>query len=183
MWAAQYDRIKKPVDILGRLGHCCNYNKVQEIETAQAELAERMISLQHPLPLIPVDAAGKAPTIFWWDNFDCKTETKEGSIHTCHGVAFQEESDRCTERDETLEVPVSKKRTVSVEAQELKRVKVIPHKEPLPFDSIPTNTNNDESASQILLCWKVLRRSYSEGTQEIARFVDWVAPCFGRNNS
>eukprot|EP00794_Sanderia_malayensis_P002596 gene2596-3008_t len=106
-----------------RLGHCCNYNKVQEIETAQAELTERMISLQHPLPLIPVDAAGKAPTIFWWDNFDCKTETKEGSIHTCN-------------RDETLEVPVSKKRTVSVEVQELKKVKVIPHKEPPPFDSI-----------------------------------------------
>eukprot|EP00112_Aurelia_sp_Birch-Aquarium-sp1_P008666 Seg1960.8 transcript_id=Seg1960.8/GoldUCD/mRNA.D3Y31 product="GTPase-activating protein and VPS9 domain-containing protein 1" protein_id=Seg1960.8/GoldUCD/D3Y31 len=175
--------LKKPINILARLGHCCSYNKVQEIETAQAELAQKMISLQHPLPLIPVDHAGKAPTIFWWDNFDCKKETKDGSIHTCHGVAFQEDSDRCMKRDETLEVPVSKKRTVSVVPQVLRKVKVVPHKEPPPFDSFSTCEYNDENARQILLCWKFLRRSYSESTQEIARFVGWVTACFARKNS
>ena len=92
-----------------------------------------MISLKHPLPLIPVDPAGKAPTIFEFlggITLIAKKETKEGSVHTCHGVAFQEDSDGCMKRDETLEVPVSKKRTISVVPQFPRKVKEIPHKEP-----------------------------------------------------
>ena len=97
--------MKKPTNILSKFGHSCNYNTVQEIETAQAELAQQLIALQNPLPLIPADPNFKAKTFFWWDNFDCKKETKEVSIHTCHGVAFQEESEQTIERNESLQVP------------------------------------------------------------------------------
>ena len=65
----------KPITILARLGHSCNYNKIQEIQTAQAELAQEMSFLQHPLPLIPVDSTSKVKTFFWWDNFDCNKES------------------------------------------------------------------------------------------------------------
>ena len=67
--------LKKPITILARLGHSCNYNKIQEIQTAPAELAQEMSFLQHPLPLIPVDSTSKVKTFFWWDNFDCNKES------------------------------------------------------------------------------------------------------------
>ena len=106
--------LKKPITILARLRNSCNYNKVQEIQTAQAELVQGMRSLQHPLPLLPADSTGKVNTFFWWDNFDCNKETIEGNVHTCHGVAFQEESDKSIERNLVSQVPKSKKRTISV---------------------------------------------------------------------
>ena len=44
--------LKKPANILARLGHSCNYDKIQKIETAQAELAQEMKSQEQLLPLI-----------------------------------------------------------------------------------------------------------------------------------
>ena len=43
--------MKKPINILSKVGHSCNYNTVQEIETAQAELAQQLIALKYPLLL------------------------------------------------------------------------------------------------------------------------------------
>ena len=90
--------LKKPINILSKYGHSCNYNTIQEIKTAQAELAKKLISLKYPLPFMPIDQESKVQTIFWWDNFDCKKKTKEG-------IAFQEESSQSAERDESSEVP------------------------------------------------------------------------------
>ena len=73
-----------------------------------------MRSMQYPLPIIPNDPGSTLSTVLWWDNFDCNKETKEGSIHTCHGVAFQEEFEQTSCRDEAVEVVRPKKRTVSV---------------------------------------------------------------------
>ena len=56
--------MKKPINMLSKLGHFCNYNTVQEIETAQAELFQQLIVLQYPLPLIPADPNSKAQTFF-----------------------------------------------------------------------------------------------------------------------
>ena len=143
--------MKKPIEILAKCGHSCNYNMVQEIETAQAELAQQMISRGYPLPLIPSEIGNKVQTIFWWDNFDCKKESKEGSIHTCHGVAFQEESSQSTEREDVAEVPRSKKRTVSVVPIDLSRRKVIPHKEPKSFNDMICSDYNDKNPNRIIL--------------------------------
>ena len=84
--------LKKPVQILGRFGHCCNYDKIRLIETAQAELAQHLRSLENPLPLLPAHDGDRVLIFFWWDNFDAKKANMQGSIHTTHGIAYQEES-------------------------------------------------------------------------------------------
>ena len=126
--------LNKPINILAKYGHSCNYNTIQEIETAKAELAQKLISLQYPLLLMPIDQESKVQTIFWWDNFDCKKETKEGSVHTCHGIAIQEESSQSVERNESSEVPKSKKRTVSVAPLNLLQRKLFHIKSQLSFN-------------------------------------------------
>ena len=175
--------LKKAITVLARLGHSCNYNKIQEIQTAQAELAQEMSSLQHPLALIPVDSTSKVKTFFWWDNFDCNKETIEGSVHTCHGVAFQEESAESMERNQVFEVPESKKRTISVVPVDLPKRKVTPHKEPASFHGTSTYKYDDTDARRILLCWNLLRQAYSVTSQSISRFVGWISLIFGRINS
>ena len=83
---------KLPIKLLARYGSACSYEMVQKVETAQAELVQNMRLRNFPLGLVPASQTSSVLTFFWWDNFDCKKETIEGSIHTCHGVAFQENS-------------------------------------------------------------------------------------------
>ena len=45
--------LKMPIKLLSNFGHCCSYDKVRLIETAQAELAQKLRSLENPLPLLP----------------------------------------------------------------------------------------------------------------------------------
>ena len=166
--------MKMPISILSHFGHSCSYRKVQEIVTAQAELVQKMRSLQYPLPLIPKNPQSKVSTILWWDNFDCNKETKEGSIHTCHGVAFQEESEQTLHRDETMEVVRSKQRTVTVLPHVLPRRKILPHKEPNLFPGNPTFTCDTTFANDVLFSWKLLRCIYGAADQQtVPRFVGW----------
>ena len=95
-------------------------------------------------------------TILWWDNFDCSKETKEGSIHTCHGVALQEESEQTLCRDEAIEMVRSKKRTVSVLPHVLSRGEITPQKEPGLFSGNATFTYDSTLANRVLLSWKLL---------------------------
>ena len=167
--------LKKPISILAKYEHSGNYNTIQEIETAQAELAQKLISLQYPLPLMPIDQGSKVETIFWWDNFDCKKETKEGSVHICHGIVFQEESSQSAERDKSSEVPRSKKITVSVAPLNLPQRQIFSHKEPAQFQSLCPYEFDDLGACRILLCWKLQRQvNGKEDKQSILRFVGWI---------
>ncbi len=104
-----------------------------------------------------------------------KKETKDGSVHTCHGVAFQEESEQTKERNESLEVPKSEKRTVSVLPVNLPERKILPHKEPSQFQDLSLLEYDDHGPSQMLLCWNLLRQVNSGDRQAIARFVGWIA--------
>ena len=54
--------LKKPIQILSKFGHSCSYNKVQKIETAQAEVVQQMASMNFPLPLLPKNDNEKAST-------------------------------------------------------------------------------------------------------------------------
>ena len=56
--------LKKPIQILSKFGHSCSYNKVQKIETAQAEVVQQMASTNFPLPLLPKNDNEKASTNF-----------------------------------------------------------------------------------------------------------------------
>jgi hypothetical protein len=174
--------LKKPVNILARLGHSCNYDKIQEIKTAQAELVQEIKSQEQPLPLIPKDSASKVQTFFWWDNFDCNKETIERSIHTCHRVAFQEQSDESKERNQVLQVPKSNKRTISVVPVDLSNRKITPHREPKSFSGTSTFEYNASDAVRILMCWNLLRQTYSATSQTISRFVGWICLIFGKIN-
>ena len=50
---------KLPLVILSRLGHCINYDKICEIETAQAELVQHFQSMTLGLPLLAADSGSK----------------------------------------------------------------------------------------------------------------------------
>ena len=50
---------KLPLTILSRLGHCINYDKICEIETAQAELVQLFQSMSLGLPLLPAESGSK----------------------------------------------------------------------------------------------------------------------------
>ena len=90
----------------------------------------------------------------------------------CHGIAFQEESSQSAERDESSEVPRSKKRTVSVGPLNLPQRKIFPHKEPAQFQSFCPYEFDDVGACRILLCWKLQRQvNGKEDKQSISRFV------------
>ena len=80
--------LKTPIKLLGRFGHSCSYDKVRLIETAQAELAQKLRGYDKQLPVLPADETEKVLTFFWWDNFDIKKENSVGSLHTTHGIAF-----------------------------------------------------------------------------------------------
>ena len=47
---------------------------VTRIETVQAEVAKRSIKSLQSLPIQSKSLDAVAPAIFWWDNFDRKTE-------------------------------------------------------------------------------------------------------------
>ena len=71
-------------------------------------------------------------------------------------------------------MPRSKKRTVSVAPLNLPERKILLHKEPVQFQGLSPFEYDDYGASQILLCWKLLRQVHSGDKQEIAWFVGWI---------
>ena len=108
---------KLPIFLLSKFRNIGNYNLVQLIETAQAELVQRMREAGFPLPILPKDAAETVTTHFWWDNFDVKKENISGGLHKTHGVAFQEEVPGETIKREVSNASIepSGKRTVTIE--------------------------------------------------------------------
>ena len=125
---------KTPIKLSGRLDHSCTYDKVRLIETAQAELIQHVRSFQHPLPLVPASDTGKVLTCFLWDNFDIKKDNAQGSLHTTHGVAHQEESVNCIKVNTETVIPKSKCRSVIGQLHQLPVRKVDPRKEPALFE-------------------------------------------------
>lgn len=55
---------KLPLTVLSRLGHCINYDKICEIETAQAELVQHFESMSLSLPLQPADNGSKVRLVY-----------------------------------------------------------------------------------------------------------------------
>ena len=77
---------KKTIQIFNRLGHCIDYNKVCEIETAEAEVAQAVAANECTIPIRPLNAEDVVLTHFWTDNFDMDVETPHGKrpIHSTH---------------------------------------------------------------------------------------------------
>ena len=84
--------MKLPIVILSHLGHSLNYDRVMEVETAQAEVSQQFDTKDMRLPIQPKDHS-TVPTLFWFDNYDSFIDNNTGadSIHNTPGIAFQEE--------------------------------------------------------------------------------------------
>lgn len=82
---------RKMVDILNRMGHCCSYSSVEEIET---ELAYRFASEKRLLPYGLKDQQPQLYTHVAFDNFDRYVETSTGkdTLHDTVGIVYQNES-------------------------------------------------------------------------------------------
>ena len=153
------------------------------IETAQAELIQHLRSLQHPLPLAPASDTGKVLTYFRWDNFDIKKDNAQGSLHTTHGVAYQEESVNCIKVNTETVIPKSKHRSVISQPHQLPFRKVDPRKEPALFEQLDSMDIEKLLPEKIVLLWKIMRRGFNSSLQSIPRFVGWVIQAFGRLHS
>ena len=166
---------KKTIKILNKLNNSCTYDRVRQIETAQAELAQEFAFGQFPLPLVPKDEFSKVLIRFWWDNFDSLKENKTGPIHTCHGVAYTEKSDEAIERDFDINIPKSNRRSIDPVEIELPKKKIFPHKEPPLFDCIIPVTHDDSYTAALILIWKLPRLLHSSNQKVSYRFVGWVS--------
>ena len=177
--------LKKPIEILGRFGHSCNYDQVRLIETAQAEVAQHLRALQNPLPLVPRNGTDSVLTFFWWDNFDVKKENAQGSLHTTHGIAYQEESNQSIELQVVADIPRSGRRAVSYESTSLSQRKIVPHKNPVLFGGVVEEEENTTQihVDRLLLLWRLMRKVSIVPTQTVARFVGWVLQTQGTPDS
>ena len=73
------------VQVLNRLGHCVNYNKLEELETTTAEkIQERRLTC-------PEGAVAGSPKGLAFDNFDDVTQMLSGadSLHDTLGIIYQ----------------------------------------------------------------------------------------------
>ena len=147
-----------PIDILHKLNNSCTYDRIREIGTAQAELAQEFAKGNFPLPLIPKDDSSKVLVHFWWDNFDSLKENKDGSIHTCHGVAYTEESSDTVRRNSDINMPRTKRRSVIAEKIQLPENNIIPHKTPPLFDKENPVTYDNTFASSLSSMWRLQRK-------------------------
>ena len=91
----------------------------------------KLAAIEKPLPLEPVTAEDVVLTYSWYDNFDTTKENKKGSIHTTHGIAFQEPSSGAKPIDKAhLTVERSGRKSLTSHIEELPTPVVDPHKPP-----------------------------------------------------
>ena len=87
--------LKAPIKILSNLGHSINYNLVCEVETAEAELALKLLEEDQGVhSLLPISDNATVLTYWWADNFNqtLETQTGHGEINSTHIVEFAEKS-------------------------------------------------------------------------------------------
>ncbi len=170
---------KLPLRILSSLGHSINYDRVCEIETAQAELIQHFQAMSLHLPIIPATSENKVTTTFWWDNFDRNIETASGagSIHNTPGIVFQEESEGVASRNEAISIPRSKRRSLLLEdAPPVAYSTVHPKTEPPTFagkTAVYVKEDSEAHCSSLLILWKSLRHM-SATDQVNPRFAGWI---------
>ena len=84
---------KAPIKILSNLGHSINYKLVCEVETAEAELALKLLEEDQGVhSLLPISDNATVLTYWWADNFNhtLETQTGHGEINSTHIVEFAE---------------------------------------------------------------------------------------------
>ena len=111
---------KKIVHITHRLGHSVTYDKVMDIEVAQAQKSVHLMKdpAKSVLPLQPMSDNVTVVTVFWADNLD-KNVDKDiggGAINISTMMAFQEYGDGVVDADRRISVEKTRSRNISVES-------------------------------------------------------------------
>ena len=166
---------RKVIDIVSKFGHCLNYNLVCEIETSQAELAQKQLSNKTSLPLQPISSDNFVYTHFWVDNFDVLVDkqTGGGSIHTTHLVAFQEKSTESLQLNNQLSVSRRKSRDLPAQNFDTKLLLIERKKNPPSTLYQHTTTYNDASFNRQHFLWIFLRKNNSF-QQTVPIFKGWM---------
>ena len=135
-----------------------------------------MAEAKKPLPVQQISSVKSVLTHFWWDNFDCNKENIQGSVHTTHGVAFQEVSSNTMLNDVDEEITPSGRKSLKVIGCALPPVSINPKKPPKCFEkeNIDGTVINNEWFSEILTLWKLSRRIFGGDKQLIPRFIGWI---------
>ena len=86
-----------------------------------------------------------------------KKENSHGSLHTTHGKAYEEEATGCIETLLDKSIPRSNRRSVSVQPASLPKRKIVPHKEPEPFQELDPQAVLFDCmpAENIVTLWKL----------------------------
>ena len=125
--------LKTPIQVLSHLGHSISYDLVCEVETAEAEAAQKWMS-ESQSPQQNQDPSNRdiVLTYWWFDNLNQKLEsqTGAGAVDSTHIVEFSERSHVDPERSAIVNVPRSKRRSLTTSAMNLPSVKVDKKKEP-----------------------------------------------------
>ena len=112
-------------------------------------------------------------TFFWWDNFDAKKENFSGSIHTTHGIGFQELGNSVTSRPE-IPTERSNRKTVIPSKNNLPGQIINPHKNPPDFTRTQKSVFKiDDKIANKILTWKAMRLN-SATAQKIPSFPGWI---------
>ena len=145
------------IGILSHLGHSIDYNVVCEIETAEAELAMRNLSLnKEPLE--------ETFLTFWWaDNFNQNTETLtgQGTINSTYIVEFPEPNFRALPSAGLTTIPRSKRRSLQAAPERIPDVRIDKKMEPV---LVSSNTDNQTVQQSKCEVERFCVKSAEEGT-------------------
>ena len=112
---------KKVVTMLNRLGHCVNYNYIEELETAIGS------SIENKKDGCPDGTVRNLPMGLAFDNYDELTNTLSGSdtLHDTMGILYQNECDHenstrtSSSAYSTTKISLSRKRKLVLEEEPL----------------------------------------------------------------
>ena len=172
--------LKLPIRVLSHLGHCIDYDLVCDIETAEAEVAQKMY--ENDLTQLTQISATEAPILtYWWaDNFNQTLESYcgHGVINSTHIVEFSEPEETAAMLDISLKIPRNKKRRslVSSNSQNLPSVMVDKKKEPTIVSTAVSETAKMKEEvdyfDRFYAIWALLRPIQSSD-QSIPAFSGW----------
>ena len=132
-----------------------------------------LASKKNLLVLKPDQPGKHVLTSFWWDNFGCKKENLHESIHTTHGIAFQEKSEHSTSVRNVNSITLSGQKIVNVKTCNLPLVQIDPKSSlpKFPCDVVIQNEKREGHFQHILALLTLERRIHSGENQIIPTFA------------
>ena len=168
---------KNVVDIVNKLGHSISYNRTCEIETAQAEAANRCRQSGDILQLRPETPNDIVLTYFWADNLDKKIDSVDGGgmIHMTTLVAFQEKSINVikTVKKKVLNIQKSRRLSFIDDMSVPVNIAIDTKKDPPKFDSLLESSYDVKQFSKQYFIW-LLSRKQNEFDQVIPNYYGWT---------